>query len=292
MPTPYFDVRTKTTSPQPIPDSIATRSINLMCAILDGITYGELYDTTFHDDSDNSILDRLIVNANNLHRDLQIDASGNVYNITAVLAGNAGVFVQIRTILEATGYPKFDLKELFTTKIYGGITTRKKLVFQIIVGLLEEVHTPPPGSNEDRMYHFCVPFLTIQKERVPSGSVPPKSSPNENDIDYFIDNLGDLEMKDFYQEFVEQPNKPTRTKRREVSKHALAHCIFKEYGRPHKPLIVAGADGNNMHCEEDGNGGHHCVTCGGNPATHPEHWCNDYVQGNVNYCTLGSDYHT
>ncbi len=286
----YFDV--KDVGRGLMTDSIGARSINLMSAILDGITYNRLYDEVLHrrrgNDASLTLLEQIIENVDGLPCDLQVGATTDDHIVIERLAGRNGVFIQIRDLLEYADYPNIKLKHIFYEDIHGGIDTKNEIIMQVIVSLLDGVHHPD-GNGEDQMYHFCVPFLTIQKNRIPAdipnSRRPPKSKPDKRAFDDFLKDLGDLEMKQLYNGY-----HVNYDERRNAAKRALDRCILKEHGRQHRPQWRGpgpfAADGNNMHCGGVGTG---CVSCG-DPG-HPDHWCNDYEENNTMYCSLGSEYH-
>jgi len=292
----YFDI--KCLEPGIIHDSIGARSVNLMCAILNDITYNELYTSVFHEErrpgDPETILDRIINNIDNLHEDLQVGATTDDKIVIERLAGRNGVFVQIRDILVYADYPKVRLGDLFHKNIHSGIDTKNEIIMQMIVSILDGVHRPDE-SNEDQMYHFCVPFLTIQKNRIPThdphSKKPKKSKPDQDAFKEFLKVLGDHTLRHMYDGTLHSNH--TYSDQRQAAKRALDRCILKEHGRLHKPGPRAGvttSDGNNRHCEANSSGtGSHCETCA---PEHPDDWCNQYTSGGTTYCSLGSDYHS
>lgn len=260
----YFDVKKL---PPYTSDCIATRSINLMCAILRGITYKELYDTPFHDRSGNSPLDRIIFHINNLHPDLQVGATGNSRIVIPILAGTGGAFARIRLVLNEPGTPEIKLGDLFHQKrLHPTLHTGLKLK-NFIVDTLESVHT----STNDPMYHFCVPFLKIQLD-----STRPR--PTEPEYRRFITKLGHKTLQDFYES-------PYNDEERNAAIAARQLGIFKEKrpqgSKPGGPTTKT-KDGNQRHCV---NG----ACCGSND---PEDWCNSVIINGNEACALGSDYGT
>src|SRR5690606_5651668 len=104
------------------PASELTRSINLMCYLLRGITYNQLYrdpilrDTTGMPEYKH-LFDKLIENASALPGDLQVDADGNEYDVSdAFTHAQNGAFIKCKAIID--GYddnanPAVILGELF-----------------------------------------------------------------------------------------------------------------------------------------------------------------------------------
>ena len=258
---PYFDVRQ---FPPYTRDCIATRSINLMCAVLHCIKYEQLYDQPFHDGSENSTLNKIIENINNLHPDLQRGATSNERIVIPMLAGLGGAFVRIRSVLSIPGTPEIRLGELFYRKRVHPTTNVEQVLKNFIVDSLESVHT----ALNDQMFHFCVPFLTHQLNSA-------QIRPTEAQFRRFIRVLGDRTMQSFYDCSYTQEEKDEVIAARQLG-------IFRERrpaaSRPPKPIIRT-RDGNGRHCV---NG----VCCGSND---PDDWCNTITVGGSTVCSLGSD---
>lgn len=286
-------------------DTIAARSINLMCEVTKGLTYSAIYDSSFHynpannpgpgnppipaDPSDRSPLDQMIHNVINItDSTLKRGASNNTEIVIDQLTSATGALTLMKADLIAQGYPDLKLGTLFH-KMAAQTSGAERKGFEAIIKRLEDLHGyDPANALKDQMFHFCAPFLTIQGGRVPKlGETPiEKSMPDEPGFrNNFLKWIGPLTMQDLYDKFdVKHPN---YTEIRNAAKYALAHCILKEYRpadtRPAEPISTEGAGGNSRYCQGNGNG---CADC-----THPDDWCNDYVQNATVYCTLGSDYH-
>jgi hypothetical protein len=301
---PYFDVK-KVSSPY-LPDSIGARSINLMCALLKGISYNRLYSGPFHytpaanPSNDRKVpqspLEIIIQNVQNLDQDLKVGATDNTFDVTSKLVGANGALSRIKTDLEGGGYPDIRLETLFYTDPASLPNGPEKDGYLSVITHLEGVHnTGVPGG--DQMYHFCVPFLTMRSPGhfpAPGTTARPKRAPSSTEVELFLSILGDMEMRELYDK---RPNH--NPLHRSAAKNALDCCILKEHRpRQDRPiwnsssddLTVFGTDGNNRHCAGVGVGCQSCGTTGGQP-NHPDDWCNQYTQGDVIYCTLGSDYH-
>jgi hypothetical protein len=313
-----FDV--KTTNPnKTIHDSIASRSINLMCAITEGLTYTDIYAKSFHytpttgrgqspplvvpvnDPRTISPLDKMIQNIYRIYRldrnsTLLKGASNEDRIVHDRLIGANGALLHIKYGLVRQNYPDLRLGKLFHTMV-AEIPEPEKAGLALIITELEQLHDyDMVDPLKDQMYHFCAPFLTIQNNRIPVAPrvTHPKRMPTQGEFEDrsgFLGVLGGLRMQQLY-----DVNVTDYATNRAAAKNALNRCILKEYRPtdskpPQPPGPVMGTDGNNMHCESDNNGGTHCVSCGTNPE-HPDDWCNDYEDTNgVSHCSLGSDYH-
>jgi len=300
---PYFDV--KQIARRKIYDGIGPRSINLMCAMLEGITYNQLYGEPFHHRPGSGVppstLDRMIDNINNLHLELQRGAATEDRIVVDKLAGESGAFVNIRNKFVEQGYPELRLRTLFYQDPTHG-TTQADEVARYMIEQFEAVHTPD-SSGEDQMYHFCVPFLTVRKGRIPlAGTTPrPKRAPQTADLDEFLQHFGVLTMRHLYDVYTRD-----YCTRRPAAQRALDRCILKEHGRPNRPTFTlvapvegapeadetgqvlstgvrTGADGDYHYCGGTGTG---CLEC-----EHQDDWCNDFISGGTIYCSLGSDTH-
>lgn len=312
---PYFDVRN--VRPGSIRDGIGTRSINLMCAILGDITYNELYAGSFHYTPQAnpgpvpppipgpgpglSVLDRIIRNVDALDPALQIGATTGNLIVKDKLIGLGGAFIRIKYGLAALGYPDIQLKTLFYTDLQTIGDEKLRNGYLLIIAALENVHEFPQGDpNMDQMFHFCVPFLTIQMGRIPAdGTLPrPKRAPTASEFNNdFLAILGDLKMYQLYDVYQDDYQR-----RRDAAKRALDRCILREHGRQNRPSLLATQQrvdllhtfGNNKHCASaTPDPGTRCYSCPSPPNDHPEDWCNDYQdEEGVWYCSLGSDYHS
>lgn len=261
----YFDVRKM---PPGTSDCIATRSINLMCAILKGIDYKTVYAKPFYDSNGASALDGIIRNINALHPDLQVGATSNTPIVIDKLAGPNGAFVQIRQRLSANGAPPVILGELYHQPRVASPGDELGKLKNFIVDTLDGVHS----AVNDQMFHFCVPFLAIQLGRLPSG----KRGPTQVEFEEFINVLGDKTM----QQFFDAPYTPNE---RQAAVNARRRCIFKEQ-RPNnaRPPLVAfeHKEGNSMKCQNNT-----CVT-----STDPDDFCSQITLPDGSpACSLGSD---
>ncbi|MBX3179688.1 MAG: hypothetical protein KF886_20230 [Candidatus Hydrogenedentes bacterium] len=287
----YFDVKKVTTTATDLPDTIGSRSINLMCAILKGIPYNTLYNTHLHTPPTNppssTLLDTLIDNVSALPPNLDVGATENNPIVKSRLVGTNGALVRIRDEAVRLGYPRLKLKKLFYINPDAEIETPQMKLAKFIISELENVHKIKQGDNGDQMYHFCVPFLTFQKGRKPPHEEgrPRKYYPEKNDLEYFLAKLGDLEMEDLYGHY----RSADYDGRRKAARKALERCVLKEYRpkdtrpKPGNGIGPDGSDGNSRYCAGAGSG---CRGC-----DHPDDWCNDYEQDGKTYCSLGSDYH-
>ena len=268
-----FDA-TKINPDKRLEPTIGSRSINLMCAILKGIDYRTLYTEPLHTKVD-STLEKMIKNTNGLHEDLQINALGgpnpNPKTVLADLDNDSGALLEIRDLLADEDYPRVTLGELFYADVTYSQTPGGAILYQI-VNILERVHAVSNGGP-DLMYHFCAPFLAVQKHRIPPI--------DKDDFDEFISMLGHKTLKQLY-------DKTAYTDcEKAAAKNAIRLGILKERYRPNRPPEGAGiSSGNKMKCgpataPDAGN------KCGA--STNPDDWCSDYQINGTWYCTLGSD---
>lgn len=259
----YFDVKTL---PPYTQDCIATRSINLMCAILRGITYRELYTHDFHDDSGNSVLDRMLYNINNLHPDLQVGATTNSRIVIPILAGPNGAFTRIHALLSLPGMPRIKLGKLYHEKRVHPTTDMEKTLRNFIVDTLDGVHT----ATNDQMFHFCVPFISIQM-----GTRPTR--PSETEFNRFISVLGKKTLQEFYNASYTMAEKERAIIAR---KQGILREKRPDSSRPPRTVVkVTNGNGyvciNNQSC---------CLTEDEN------NWCNTVIVSGGTMCALGSDH--
>ena len=262
----HFDVKTTHSKP---PDSIASRSVNLMCEITKGINYRTLYTGPVDDASGKSMLDTIILNVENLPVALRVGAtiSGDV-----VRPRLKPKLTAIKTLL--AGKPSVRLQRLFYEDLSNPDPNDVEgVLLKEIASHLESVHSP----TNDEMIHFCVPFQTLQQKTSGNSRIPAnRRMPTQKEFERFIKYLGDKTMRDFY-DSVEYGQRS-----RIETILALRLCILKEHNRPGSPLEshAEAFPGNKMICS--GNG---CVASDDN-----EDWCNTVeINGQVQ-CSLGSDY--
>ena len=262
----HFDVKTTHSKPK---DTIGARSINLMCEITKNITYKSLYTEPIDDASGNSTLDALISNVESLPAVLRVGAmtSGDI-----VYPRLMPKLTAIKSLLN--GKQPVRLQRLFYEDLSNPDSSDTEgLLLKGIADLLESVHTP----SKDEMFHFCVPFQTIQQKTSGKTRIPPnRRMPTKKEFDRFINYLGNKTMRDFYD------NVEYGLRSRIETILALRLCILREHGRPGDPREIGeeSREGNGMICSGSG-----CV-----PSNDPEDWCNEVeINGQVQ-CALGSDY--
>lgn len=156
----YYDIRSGMNDKKITP---IVRSVNLMCALLDNITYETLYEQPFWKPimpsrptvgDPNCALERLFKNAATLHFDLNTTPSGTPYPIGALIAAT---LAEIREYLIENGAPPIRLNGLFIRKVAKGTHPHDPHLknFHDRVKLLHQAH----GA---KLRHFCTPFLHKQ----------------------------------------------------------------------------------------------------------------------------------
>lgn len=273
----YFDV---TKLPPYSGDSMATRSINLMCAMLKGIDFATLFTTPFHVSSGSSPLDHIIDNVRGLHRDLDRAAVGNDLVVKNRLivglpggTGEDGALFLIRKRFNEFSYPTIVLSDLFLHSRRENPTNNEHKLRNAIVDILDSVH----NHTNDKMYHLCIPFIGIQLGRRPLR-------PGQRTFDKFIEVFGTKSMQYFYENAGTQEEKDTIAAARQAG-------ILKEV-RPRSSRPKASKPKRSKSTQRilihEGNG-KHCVDNRCCNSKYEDHWCNQTVLG---LCALGSDYGT
>lgn len=156
----YYDVRSgmddKTLTP-------IVRSVNLMCALLDGITYEDLYEKPFWKPlsarlpsigDPNCALERMFVNAATLHIDLNTTPGGAFYPVGTLIAT---LLADARNDLIQNGAPQIRLNGLFLRKVNAGTHPHDPH--------LKSIHDRVKNLHQDhgtKLRHFCTPFLHKQ----------------------------------------------------------------------------------------------------------------------------------
>lgn len=252
----HFDISLQTE------ESTWTRSVNLMCHLLHGIDYQTLYGDLISkkDRSKKHLFDNLLKNATNLPRKLLIDAEGTDYPEIEKILTDA--FSEIKKKIDDSPDCEIRLGDFFFTKRVdepkpGSIDELKNA----IIDRLDDIHVSTGG----RMYHFCTPFVEVQKGRA-------KYSRAE-DMKGFLGELNDKTLTQLF------------THPRTTYKQAVAVKNANDAGilrvKPFEkvePLFVR--EGNGLHCY-NGN----CVHSGDLYT-----WCVPVVHQGISYCALGSDY--
>ncbi len=273
----YFDVLKQPNNTTP--DCIGSRSINLMCAVLNTtdssgtavrIDYEALYNKAFHVRGGNSTLDNIIRNIEKMDSVLWHGATDTSQIVWDKLVDPAapGALILIRDHLAASGYPDVKLGDMF--KVNYSVLPSAGLVshYQFIHTALEGVH----AVKDDQMFHFCAPLLAVQNGyRLPI---------DEGVYKKFIGDFGAFTMQDLFQKKLSDPDHATT---KLLAKQARANGLLWE-GRPIKsrpPSPMRSREGNGKKCV--GN------VCTEDPQ-HPEYWCSQVPDGNGGYvCAMGSD---
>jgi len=245
-------------------DTKGTRSANLMCFLLQGLRYEDLYVKPFNN---LETLRTLETNARNLPKDLWVDAEGNEaeYIRDAFLKDGSsdpshdGAFIRLKRLLEQypASQPPIRLHELFWKTLGSGTDPATyDGACKKIVEILDSVH----GFERNDYSHFCVPFVGIQK-----GHAAPCK---EFQMLEFLHFFRSKNIKYFYTVIGSDDEK-------EAIRRAKKAGILSEVRNNHR----AGS-GNGMHCSNNV-----CVAC-----DNEEHFCNmvEDSQGNM-HCSLYSD---
>jgi hypothetical protein len=198
---------------------------------------------------------------NNWPDDLNVDADGASYDVysrillaiaTAELATTL-YFVNSRT-------PAVTLGSLFYTPRNPAPPEGSADEFvNKIVDALDSVFNTTP---RDRMRHFCVPFVEIQKGR--ALACKPKN------MEDFLDEFKTLELKHFF------TTHGSNEKRKKVKEATEAGILRAK--RPSGPSIMT-TSGNGKWC------------CNGSCVNAPrqDYWCVQVTVGSTTSCALGSD---
>lgn len=252
-----------------------TRSVNLMCAILDGVTYSKLYEEPFWrpgpqgttGDPD-CALEKMHHNATNLHADLRVDPAGNSYNIHKFIPK---LLEDIRTELSKSAVPPVYLRDLFLRHV-DTTTYPDDPYLDKINKLVEKLFL----DHSDKLNHFCTPFVLIQS----TNPVDPWAWAN------FIKDFGALTLKDLF-------SKKTKANLSAAVADAIRAGILKDLGK-RLPLVYTDAEGKEKVEKLDIPNGGNSSKCYYNEtkeefeciASFPYHWCNLTEDGE---CSAMSD---
>jgi hypothetical protein len=262
----YFDVGKM---PPGTPDCVATRCINLMCAILKGTDYDTVYTKPLYGEN-NDTLELLIDNVNKLPPVLQRGATDDSPIVIEKLAGENGAFVQIAAKLSEPGAPPLVLGELFYEPRQADPPDPLGKLRNFVVDTLEAVHT----TTNDQMYHFCMPILAMQLGRTPSIT--------KTEFESFIEVLGGKTLQDFY-------DKPYNKEQKTAAVAARRLQIFHEKRPAGSAPTPPSGQMNGEDPPTKGNG----FKCSVNICTHSTEstdWCTEvtFPDGSTG-CALGSD---
>ena len=261
----HYDVREQFSHGDPLKtaDTIAIRSINLMCALLKGVSYNQLYRLPFHDNTANSTLDKIIGNVQALPAILQRGATDNSTIVFDTLGGPTGALMEIRAVINREETHGLSLGSLFYKRAEHH-TEPDRTVLMEIVRILDGVHS----RVDDQMIHFCTPFISMQMKYT--------NYTTEGAVTDFLDVLGDRNIRDFYDDYQRIDGE------REAAKLAIDFGILKDRGRPGRPVRHRSHDGNARKCQPGGGG---CID-----STLEDDWCNTVIIEGSPQCAMGSDY--
>lgn len=255
------------------------RSVNLMCALLDGVTYGTLYEEPFWSPSTDSgepgdpncALERIYKNANNLHDDLKSDPNGGYF---AVDIHVKDLMTKIRGRLNTYGAPPAHLKGLFLRNLKAQSHPPEPDDFYLskIHDHVYDLFTDRSIGN--RLNHFCTPFMKHQTH----GNSPVDAGPWGR----FIGAFRDATLRQLFEE---------RTKAdygkevKEAKKHGILidrsktipFVTISESGTEARYELMTPSGGNSKRCDGSGSA---CAT------SIPSHWCNLTASGE---CSAMSD---
>lgn len=252
----YFDVKTLLGSPW-------TRSVNLMCHLLQRIPYRHLYGDPIEPGTYGThLFHELLSNAKSIPDQLQYDADGNPYDVRLSLSDAFNDIIAIVDVYNS-GKPteKIKLGEFFWKPRVPSSTSGYDAVKNAIVDRLDRI-----PDRQSRMRHFCAPFVDVQK--YPTIT----KAPTLPDMENFLRDLGPREMVEFFTKHAKDG-----AEKAAVKAATLAGILRRQPN--------AGSTGVLVH---DGNG--RCCTSGKcGPSPYPDFWCLEVVIDGTTYCALGSD---
>lgn len=260
----YFDVRRRQRhdnngNRQEVPREM---SINLMCFLLRGIMYKNIYVEDLVPRAREHLFDKLIINARNLPEDLKVDAQGDAYpDIIEEFTkpDETGAFDRVKKIIDDYNAPGptvlLNLGYLLQNARVDPPVTDIDKARNDMVDILDSI-----SFNNPRMNHFCAPFVGIQKGRA--------ALVHKDDYDDFIKHFQTWNIEQFYKR-----NGPTAKK--VAAARAMKAGILSET----KPHAWAGGEGNGLHCVDG-------ECCSSNSA---DDWCEEVYEGGSWGCSLGSD---
>jgi len=248
----YFDVKTLMGTPW-------TRSVNLMCHLLQGITYKHLYgDPVVRGSGGSHLFDELLANAKSIHDGLQYDADGKKHTVREELVS---VFSDIVTLVDT--YNRVPgARNLVLGELYYPAATPEPVLDALKLAIV--LRFEAISDRDTKMRHFCAPFVDIQMGRAHFAT--------QQNMDNFLRDLGAREMVEFFTKH------PRAHSERVAVRDATAAGILRAN-------VITGIEAN-VH---DGNGKWCCNgTCAnsGDPLT----WCVSVTINNNTTCALGSDY--
>ncbi len=261
----YFDVT-------PGSSTEWSRSVNLMCFLLQGISYNRLYDSRINRTlTEGNVFDQLQLNAEALPDPLNVDINGNKYPVRDVLsAAFREIAGKIEEYNQTPDKRPIKLRQLLTVKRVHNPPSEYQKVRNFIVDRLEEVRTA-----DGRMDHFCTPFVGLQLGR---AQWPDDASGKCAD---FLEILGFKNMVDFYTTHGTQAERMAVKRAREAG-------FLSEKRPPRNPGTPVRKDGT---ITAFGAGGNYKWCCNGKckPAPRQDYWCLEVTTNGTTACALGSD---
>lgn len=253
------------------------QSINLMCFLLRGISYQELYGDPVVRVNGKHVFDRLIKNAKGLPMELQVDADGNAHDMTAEFTTpkKTGIFDKAKLAIDkynrqhnSDGAKSLILGELFTCARKDPPTTPLEQLKNDVVDALDKIN-----DKGRELRHFCAPFVGIQLGRAPLVK--------EEKFEDFMNYFADKNIEYFY------TNGGTTAEKKAAARARKAGILseVKSYDKVNRkggPSIMVRGDGNGKHCV---NG-----TCCNSDSD--DTWCETVIVNGNATCALGSDHGT
>lgn len=257
----HFDImsRIKSTTPTQV-----TRSTNLMCALLNNITYNDLYESPFwrpgaagEPGDPNCALERMRSNAANLPDELNTDPDGSSYDVRARITT---LLDAIREILNPQGTPPVHLRGLFIRNVSLGASAEDPFLLRIH-DLIAALRT----NTGDNLHHFCTPFMEMQK----SNNYPVM----QTDWNEFIAVCGRYTLVQLFANVTRASvgssiHKAKRLGIMTDQGRKLSFTFTNDEGESSTVYAFAPNGGNSLKCYIDAEGDHSCV------ASFPYHWCN------------------
>lgn len=256
----YYDVRDgmcdKTLTP-------IVRGINLMCALLDGLTYNNIYNEPFWRPSagpgpgdPSCALERIYANANRLDDELKTNPCGGPYDVDRYVKE---LLDDIRDILRNATAPPIRLNGLYLRNV----STTGHVENAHLLRIHDAINTMYRNTG-DNMKHFCTPFMLMQT----TNPVDPQ------DWDLFIRDCGDKTLTSLFKTET-KANLGTAIQAAKAAgilvdmSKQLSCDHLQEDGKTVSLMFYSPGGGNAKKCYYNATTGtYSCI------ASYPYHWCN------------------
>lgn len=258
-------------------------SANLMCTLLESITYRRLYEERLTADLINDLIERAKV----IGDDLNIEANGRIKVKKPTPANNRGqkpdkqikdafyrsqpgqdrgAFPELRRAINDHDDIEIKIGELFKRQLWSQNPPEgEPEAYTDVVNILDDVR-----SHDRQDYsHFCVPFVDLQK----AGLTEAQWADVAQKYDRFIAEYGDRDITHFFTSVAMDANEKARI------------AEYKEYGilSPSRRYLSKSnvTSGNGMRCNAQG-------VC--EESNNPDDFCTMVDDGNGGLrCSLYSD---